>query len=154
MPGMKTRVDVQYAIESASLPSEADIQGWASAAITGKGECVGNELVVRIVDELESETLNTTYRGKHSPTNVLSFPFEPPPQIECSLLGDVVICAPVVASEAVEQGKPERSHWAHMVVHGVLHLQGFDHQHDEEAAEMEFQEKTILAGLGYADPYL
>src|SRR5690606_20131870 len=94
------------------------------------------ELTIRIVDEEESRILNRDYRGKDKPTNVLSFPFEAPPGLDAwPLLGDLVICAPVVAREAVEQGKPLMAHWAHMVVHGVLHLLGYDHEEDEDAED-------------------
>ena len=122
------------------------------------------ELGIRIVDEVESAELNQTYRDKPGPTNVLSFPFEMPDlpegfatdeedEISANLLGDLVICAPVVAREAAEQGKPEVVHWAHMVVHGMLHLLGYDHLEPAESAEMEEQERQILAGLGIVDPY-
>ena len=110
-------------------------------------------LVVRIVDESESESLNTTYRQKHQSTNVLSFPFEAPPGIDEPHLGDLVVCAPVVEREAQQQNKSLESHWAHMIVHGVLHLQGLDHQNEQEAEEMESLERQILADLGYPDPY-
>ena len=112
------------------------------------------EVTVRIVDEAESNELNLTYRGKDKPTNVLSFPFEAPPGLELPLLGDLVICRQVVEREAEEQGKPLMAHWAHMVVHGSLHLLGYDHIDDEEAEEMEQLERDIMQELGFADPYL
>ena len=105
------------------------------------------------MDEAESRQLNRDYRGKDSPTNVLSFPFEAPPQVASPLLGDLVICAPVVADEARDQGKPLLAHWAHMVVHGVLHLQGYDHQTDAEAERMEEIECRILQNLHFPNPY-
>ncbi len=111
------------------------------------------ELVIRVVDEAESSALNRDYRGRDRPTNVLSFPFEAPPPIESYLIGDLVICAPVVAREALAQGKAAKAHWAHMVVHGVLHLLGFDHPSDAEAESMEALEREIQGGLGYPDPY-
>jgi len=145
------QVEVQYAVEAPDLPAEGDVHRWVAAALAGRrGEA---EVVVRIVDEAESAELNGTYRGKHYATNVLSFPFEAPPGVAMSLLGDLVICAPVVAREAAEQGKAGMAHWAHMVVHGTLHLIGYDHETDAEAEEMEGLEREILAGLGIGDPY-
>ena len=111
------------------------------------------ELTIRVVDEEESQSLNSQYRGKDNPTNVLSFPFEAPAEIELDLLGDLVICAPVVGKEATEQSKEEIAHWAHMVIHGTLHLQGYDHIEDEEAEAMEALEVKILSALGFPDPY-
>ena len=111
------------------------------------------ELTIRIVGETESATLNEQYRKKKGPTNVLSFPFEMPEGIELSLLGDLVICAPVVKKEAEEQNKNEKAHWAHMVTHGTLHLLGYDHINSADADIMEAKETGILKGLGYADPY-
>ena len=113
-----------------------------------------SEVTIRIVDEAESHELNLTYRGKDRPTNVLSFPFEAPPEIELPLLGDLIICRQVVEKEAVEQSKTVEEHWAHMVIHGCLHLLGYDHIEDDEAEEMESLETEILQNLGYADPYL
>ena len=112
------------------------------------------EMTVRIVDEAESHDLNLTYRGKDRPTNVLSFPFECPDEVELPLLGDLVICRQVVEREAIEQEKPLMAHWAHMIVHGSLHLLGYDHIEDDEAEEMESLETKIMQGLGFADPYL
>ena len=143
-------IEVQYESASPGLPDEARIREWASAALLEPRDCT---LVVRVVDETESAELNAGYRGKPGPTNVLSFPFEAPPGIDVDHLGDLVICAPVVAREAGEQGKPAEAHWAHMLVHGMLHLQGYDHLQDAEAAEMEALETEILARLGYPNPY-
>jgi probable rRNA maturation factor len=112
-----------------------------------------HELVVRIVDEAESAALNDRYRGKPEPTNVLSFPCESPPGLALPHLGDLVICAPVVEREAREQGKPSEAHWAHMLVHGLLHLRGYDHQNEAEAETMEALESAILGQLGYPNPY-
>ncbi|MGI9305346.1 MAG: rRNA maturation RNase YbeY, partial [Gammaproteobacteria bacterium] len=129
-------VDVQYAVHTPALPSAEQFRSWANAAALESDDC---EVVVRVVDEDESAELNMTYRGKSGPTNVLSFPFEPPPGVDLvrTILGDVVICAPVVSREAELQGKPENDHWAHMMVHAMLHLQGFDHARERDAVRME-----------------
>lgn len=146
-------VDLQIATENIEdLPTEEQIVQWATAAVQPEGNEV--EMTVRIVDEAESHELNLTYRGKDRPTNVLSFPFECPDEVELPLLGDLVICRQVVEREAVEQDKPLMAHWAHMVVHGSLHLLGYDHIEDDEAEEMESLETQIMQGLGFADPYL
>ena len=146
-------VDLQIATENIEgLPTEEQIVQWATAAVQPKGDEV--EMTVRIVDEAESHELNLTYRGKDRPTNVLSFPFECPDEVELPLLGDLVICRQVVEREAAEQDKPLMAHWAHMVVHGSLHLLGYDHIEDNEAEEMESLETQIMQGLGFDDPYL
>ena len=146
-------VDLQIATENIEgLPTEEQIVQWATAAVQPEGDEV--EMTVRIVDEAESHELNLTYRGKDRPTNVLSFPFECPDEVELLLLGDLVICRQVVEREAVEQEKPLMAHWAHMVVHGSLHLLGYDHIEDDEAEEMESLETQIMQGLGFDDPYL
>nr|WP_239090160.1 rRNA maturation RNase YbeY [Marinomonas ostreistagni] len=145
-------LDLQLACEEqADLPSEAELHAWAFAALPQGEEF---EITIRIVDEDESQTLNHEYRGKDKPTNVLSFPFEVPEGIELPLLGDLVICRQVVEREALEQQKPLLHHWAHMVVHGVLHLRGYDHIKDDEAEEMEALETHILASLSIPDPYI
>lgn len=149
---MSIILDLQLASTASDLPTESQIQQWLDAAILPfQAEA---EVTVRIVDESESQQLNFDYREKDKPTNVLSFPFQCPPGIELPLLGDLVICAGVVAQEAKEQQKPLTAHWAHMVVHGSLHLLGFDHINDADAFEMEAEEIQILAELGFADPYL
>ncbi|GBK97097.1 rRNA maturation RNase YbeY [Haemophilus influenzae] len=146
-------VDLQIATENIEgLPTEEQIVQWATGAVQPEGNEV--EMTVRIVDEAESHELNLTYRGKDRPTNVLSFPFECPDEVELPLLGDLVICRQVVEREASEQEKPLMAHWAHMVVHGSLHLLGYDHIEDDEAEEMESLETQIMQGLGFADPYL
>jgi probable rRNA maturation factor len=132
------------------VPAEALFRQWAEAA-ADKG--TDAELSIRIVDEAESAEFNQTYRHKTGPTNVLSFPCEVPVGVPHDLLGDLVICAPVVEREAQEQGKLAEAHWAHMVVHGVLHLLGYDHLQDDEAVQMESMEIEILSGLGYPNPY-
>lgn len=150
-------LDLQIACEAPHLPAEALFADWVRAALTGAGyqppAGMPTELTIRVVDNDESRDLNHTYRGKDKPTNVLSFPFDGPEDVPLALLGDLVICAPVVAQESQEQNKPLLAHWAHMVVHGTLHLLGFDHIEDDEAAEMEALEVRILAQLGIADPY-
>ena len=150
-PAPQVDLEVQYALPDAGLPAQQDFRAWVLAALQRCSDPV--ELVIRVVDEAESRELNGRYRGKDKATNVLSFPFEAPPGIECRHLGDLVICAPVVKREALEQRKPVRDHWAHMVVHGVLHLCGYDHQSEREAAQMEALEKRILRDMGIADPY-
>ncbi|QPR52997.1 rRNA maturation RNase YbeY [Aeromonas allosaccharophila] len=150
---MSVTLDLQLASASTDgLPTEAQLQGWLDGTILGFQQEA--EVTVRIVDEAESNELNLTYRGKDKPTNVLSFPFEAPPGLELPLLGDLVICRQVVEREAQEQGKPLMAHWAHMVVHGSLHLLGYDHIEDEEAEEMEQLERDIMQEMGFADPYI
>ena len=149
----KMIIDLQIACEQESgLPTAEQIEQWATAAVQPKSDEV--EMTVRIVEEAESNALNLNYRGKDRPTNVLSFPFECPDEVELPLLGDLVICRQVVEREAQEQDKPVMAHWAHMVVHGSLHLLGYDHIEDDEAEEMESLETQIMTGLGFADPYL
>ena len=149
---MTLAVEVQIAAADASLPSQRQLSDWALAAWQEEG-VRDAEVVVRVTDEAESRRLNHEFRGRDNATNVLSFPFDPVPEIDLNHVGDLVICAPVVAREAVEQGKQADAHWAHMVVHGMLHLQGYDHETDEQAAEMETLETQVLTGLGYPAPY-
>ena len=149
----KMIIDLQIACEQETgLPTAEQIEQWATAAVQPQSDEV--EMTVRIVDEAESHELNLNYRGKDRPTNVLSFPFECPDEVELPLLGDLVICRQVVEREAQEQDKPLMAHWAHMVVHGSLHLLGYDHIEDDEAEEMESLETQIMTRLGFADPYL
>lgn len=149
----KMIIDLQIACEQETgLPTAEQIEQWATAAVQPQSDEV--EMTVRIVDEAESHELNLNYRGKDRPTNVLSFPFECPDEVELPLLGDLVICRQVVEREAQEQDKPVMAHWAHMVVHGSLHLLGYDHIEDDEAEEMESLETQIMTGLDFADPYL
>ncbi|WP_028116358.1 rRNA maturation RNase YbeY [Ferrimonas senticii] len=143
-------LDLQLVIEDQTLPTEAQLQSWVELALASRDEA---ELTIRITDSEESQQLNRDYRGKDKPTNVLSFPFEAPPGIELPLLGDLVICAEVVAREAAEQHKALHDHWAHMVIHGCLHLLGYDHIDDAEAEEMEQLERDLLAKIAIADPY-
>ncbi len=148
---MNVEVDVQYAATTEDVPSAEDIVSWVEAAVAGRRESA--ELTVRVVDEAEITELNRIYRGHDRPTNVLAFPYEEMPGVNIPLLGDIVICAPVVANEAREQRKTKTAHWAHIVVHGTLHLLGFDHEDRSDAQQMEQLETSILAGLGYGDPY-
>ena len=146
-------VTVQNAATGVAVPAAAELRKWARAALTAE---VRGELTVRIVDERESAELNARYRAKAGPTNVLSFRAESPPVGDGDELlpyGDVVICAEVVAREAREQGKPPAAHWAHMVVHGALHLQGYDHENRRDAGIMEARERALLNELGFPDPY-
>lgn len=143
-------IDLQIASTEETLPTADALTQWVHAALQSQRQV---ELTIRIVDADESQALNLEYRGKDKATNVLSFPFEAPAQIELNLLGDLVICAPVVIREAAEQGKTALAHWAHMVVHGTLHLQGYDHIDEQEATQMEQLEIRILHTLGFDDPY-
>jgi probable rRNA maturation factor len=151
---MRLELAVQYAVDLPQLPAKAEFRRWAQAALKGRHTGTTAELTIRVVDTAESSALNQTYRHKQGPTNVLAFPFQAPvAEIADSLLGDIVICAPVVASEAIVQGKALAAHWAHLVIHGVLHLLGYDHQEEAQAQAMERLEREILAELGYPDPY-
>ena len=158
-------LDLQVVSEASDLPARDDLERWvrASVAAGDPGRHGPTELTIRIVGETEGAELNRRFRGREGPTNVLSFPFEAPAAIAGldgpdgepfgALIGDLVVCAPVVAREASEQGKPPAAHWAHMVVHGVLHLLGYDHIDPHEAARMEALETFILGGLGFPPPY-
>lgn len=140
---------VQYAGRPACLPAKREVRRWIRAALPAKGK-TGGRITVRFVDAEEGLRLNSSYRGKERATNVLSFSYEVRPRI----CGDLVLCAPVVEREASEQGKSLSAHYAHLIVHGLLHLQAYDHEADErQAAEMEAEERRILAALGYPDPY-
>jgi probable rRNA maturation factor len=150
---MKLQLSVQYGVARTGLPAKPTIRRWAHAALKGLRRRHA-ALGVRIVGVSEAATLNSRFRHKHYPTNVLSFPFEAPPGVRSELLGDLVICAPVVRREARAQGKPVRAHWAHLIVHGILHLRGYDHGSRREAAVMENREIRILKDLGFANPYL
>lgn len=144
-------VDIQRATDADGQPDDESLKRWAGLALQGKP---GHELTIRLVDADESRELNHEYRGKDAPTNVLSFPSDLPPELNIPLLGDLVICVPVVLREAAEQGKSAEAHWAHMVIHGCLHLLGYDHMEEAEAEEMESLERQLLAELGISDPYL
>ena len=154
---MTAIIDYQQAYEGeeailADIPTSSELERWANVVLAFEG-LSEHEVTVRFTDEVESQALNFEYRGKEKPTNVLSFPFEAPPGIEINLLGDLVICAPVISREAKEQQKAVVNHYAHMTVHGLLHLMGYDHIKDADAEEMESKEIEILAQLGIDDPY-
>lgn len=150
---MKLRLNVQYGVARAGLPADSALRRWSRAALKGlRRRRVA--LGLRIVDGAESAALNNRFRRKSYPTNVLSFPFEAPPGTRSDILGDLVICAPVVRREAHAQRKPVNAHWAHMVVHGILHLRGYDHRKRQDAAVMEKMEIRLLKELGYANPYI
>lgn len=144
---------VGYAVPRAGLPSPISFRRWAAAALHGARRRKPAELAIRIVTAEQGRALNRDYRGRDYPTNVLSFAAELPPGVKLPLIGDLALCAPVVLREAAEQGKLARDHWAHLTVHGVLHLLGHDHLDPREADAMEALETRILAGLGIADPY-
>jgi len=148
-------VSVSYAISRAGVPSAVSFRRWVAAALAGH---VGDaQLAIRLVGLEEGRELNAEYRHKDYATNVLSFPAERPPglpeQVPFPELGDLVLCAPVIAREASEQGKPLLAHYAHLTIHGVLHLLGWDHENDTDAEAMEQREREVLARLGIADPY-
>ena len=147
---MTATVTVQVATEVEPLPGEADFRQWVNAAIV---DIADTEVSLRLVDADEGAQLNQRYRSTDKPTNVLAFPAGIEVGQGQSLLGDIVICAPVVVAEAARQGKPAEAHWAHLVVHGTLHLQGFNHENEAEARIMEGREVDILARLGYSNPY-
>ena len=145
-------VELEVQREVEGLPADDDLLKWVSETLNFE-KYGDTELTIRLVNEKESAALNEQYRNKKSSTNVLSFPFDMPDEVELNLLGDLVICSDVVKREAMEQNKKEIAHWAHMVVHGVLHLLGYDHLNDKEANAMEIKEIKILEQLGYTDPY-
>ncbi|NQD36851.1 rRNA maturation RNase YbeY [Permianibacter sp. IMCC34836] len=157
---LRLTLAVQRASRRRDIPSDLLLKRWARAALQHVADYADGafELTIRVVNDAESQALNRDYRGKDKPTNVLSFPFDPPAfdlpgQVSKHYLGDLAICAGVVASEAAEQEKVLHHHWAHMVVHGVLHLLGYDHIKNSEAVKMEALERTILASLKIPDPY-
>lgn len=144
-------LSVQIASDNTSVPSAASLQRWMAAALARQKS--NAELCVRIVDEAEMAALNEQYRGKQGTTNVLAFPYQAVAGLSCDLLGDIVVCAPVVEREALQQDKSSVAHWAHMVVHGVLHLLGYDHQQPQDARRMERLETEVLAALDFPPPY-
>ncbi len=147
-------IHLENASDLNSIPSESEVEEWTNAALIAAGKNNDSELSIRIVNKSESQALNFQYRHKDKPTNVLSFPCELPSEIDIPLLGDLAICADLVEEEAREQNKPAIAHWAHLVVHGTLHLCGYDHIEDDEANEMEALEISILNTFGFNNPYL
>lgn len=148
---MKLDIEIQRVVLDTDVPADKEFRRWASKAYQQDlPACV----TVRIVEKEESQRLNMQYRQQSKPTNVLSFPLKLPADVGQNFLGDIVICAPVVGEEALVQGKNLYAHWAHMIVHAMLHLQGYDHEEDQEATEMEALETQILQALGYSDPYV
>lgn len=145
------RIDLQNDDDLPGVPDIQHLERWVSASL--QQDYSDLEQTIRVVDGLESQHLNHTYRDINQPTNVLSFNADENEYLEYDLLGDLVICAPLVEREAREQGKSSLAHWAHMVVHGMLHLQGYDHLTDAEASEMEALEIEILQSLGHTNPY-
>ena len=159
---MRARIHVDRDSAVPNLPAVRSIRAWVRAALEacGSGPCprfahasIDGEIAIRIVDEPEMRALNARYRRKDCATNVLAFPAGLPPGIDVPLLGDIVVCAPVVLREAAEQSKAVRAHWAHLLVHGTLHLLGHDHERPRTAAAMEALERRVLATLGFPDPY-
>jgi len=149
---MNLTVDIQSA-SAEPVPEEDNIRHWIDSALRCAPERSDAEVSIRLVDEAEMAELNSNYRGQNGATNVLSFPTDLPADLQLPMLGDIVICAPVVRREADEQGKPLQAHWAHMTVHGTLHLLGYDHIEDADAAIMEALETDILKQLEYPCPY-
>jgi len=157
---MAIDVQIQRATRSAAIPDDEQFQLWVELVVADERIELGENnltLAIRVVDEEEGLHFNRKYRGENHATNILSFPAELPeglpPVVAQSHLGDLLVCAPLVVREAIEQGKPEINHWAHLTIHGVLHLLGFDHKQDESAALMEKLETELLAGLEIPDPY-
>ena len=144
-------LDIQIATEAKDCPSEQQFQQWVDAVLSDQSQ--DSEIVIRLVDDAESSALNQQYRHKQGPTNILSFPFEAPDGMQMDLLGDLVICAPLIEKEAAEQNKLTENHWAHITIHGVLHLIGYDHIEEAEAEEMEALEIKLLSMLNIANPY-
>ncbi len=147
---MTIHLDVQIVSDETAIPGVEEFENWADAVPS----TIQTSVCLRVVDELEAQTLNNQYRKVNKATNVLSFPAEIPSQVGINFLGDIVICASVVKSEVKQQMKDLNSHWAHLLVHGILHLQGYDHEDDESADEMESLEIEILKKLNISNPYL
>lgn len=155
---MNVQLDIQMAISDDEVepPSIPQMERWVKLALensNGADRMQDAEMTIRIVDEQEITELNQQYRKKNGPTNVLSFPFESDVELDIPLLGDLVICASIVAKEAQEQNKSLQAHWAHMIIHGTLHLLGYDHMTESEASEMESKEIDLLQQLGFSNPY-
>jgi len=149
---MSIKIEIQYATEINDLPEEGLIKKWVNSSLNGYIE--NAELTIRIVDNAEGAQLNEKWRNAQGPTNVLSFPYSDLNETTKSIQGDIVICAPVILREAAEQKKSVDAHWAHIIVHGILHLQGYDHNNENDANEMESLETSILGKLKIPDPYI
>ncbi|MEN9450460.1 MAG: endoribonuclease YbeY [Pseudomonadota bacterium] len=148
----RIKITIQSLASNSFIPSRYFLQRWVNKALVKQ---VGsNEVNIRLVSKKESAELNSTYRHKKGPTNILSFPFEPPPGVSSAFLGDLVICAALVNQQAKQQTKTRLAHWAHLVIHGCLHLVGYDHIHDKDAIKMEAVEIQLLEDLGYENPYI
>jgi probable rRNA maturation factor len=156
---MSAIVDIQHASNADHIPLDEQFTHWVNSALQHPSVhavheiAQHTELSIRIVDAVESQQLNRDYRQQDKPTNVLSFPAEIPDFVDTPLLGDLVICAPIVATEAQQQHKTTQAHWAHMTIHGTLHLLGYDHIDDDDAELMEALEVKLLAALGFSSPY-
>jgi probable rRNA maturation factor len=146
---LERSIAVQYAVPRMGVPAAVSLRRWAQIALGTRP----GDVTLRVVGRRESAALNTLYRGRDRATNVLSFPMSPLPDGSRPIRGDLVLCSPVIDREAHDQGKPASAHWAHMVVHGCLHLCGYDHEQEDQTAAMETEECRILAKLGYPDPY-
>lgn len=144
-------LEIQRIFQCSKIPDDSQIKIWAALALLGSNQ--DSEILIRIVDENESTALNHQYRQKSGPTNILSFPLDAPNNLEINLLGDLVVCAPVIEKEAEQQGKSVFDHWAHIIVHGVLHLQGFDHIEESDAVVMETLEIKLLKTINISNPY-
>ena len=149
---MSIKIEIQYATEINDLPEEGLIKKWVNSSLNGYIE--NAELTIRIVDKAEGAQLNEKWRNAQGPTNVLSFPYSDLNETTKSIQGDIVICAPVILREAAEQKKSVDAHWAHIIVHGILHLLGYDHDNENDANEMESLETSILGKLKISDPYI
>jgi len=150
---MEVIVDLQLMVEDSQCPDQSQCEHIVLETLSNAGVTETKECTIRVVDRPESAELNGQYRDKQGATNVLSFPFEAPIEIDIDLLGDLVICAPLVVDEAKQQNKTVEMHWNHLIVHGCLHLLGYDHINDEDADKMEGIERQVMKKLGYSDPY-
>lgn len=151
---MTLELDIQRADNLPPTPDDADFKQWVQSCLAAVAHAGNAEVSIRLTDTAEIHELNRQYRGKDQPTNVLSFPADLPEALDIPLLGDIVICAQVVEQEAKEQQKTVISHWAHMTIHGMLHLLGYDHIDDDEAEIMEALETRIITGMGFPPPYI
>ncbi len=152
MPDLEPKINLELINEqNLTAPDSSQFQLWLNQV--AEKLSISGVVCIKVVDEAESQALNHTYRGKDQPTNVLSFPSEVPDFVASTHLGDLAICATVVEQEATAQNKSLEHHWAHMSIHGVLHLLGYDHMEDDEAEEMEALEVELLKDLGVEDPY-